>query len=300
MAFACDSSGVMTILAGKNDESVVKIISSEDHPICYEEVDGETVDPFKIDADTLEGKSVQDIVDLVPSPDLSGYAKSAEVESLKTSVSEGKKLVAAAVTDKGVKTAADSTFQVIANNINSLDVKNSVEKSILSGISSTVSSADLTLAKYSTSATTLYYQYGSEVRTLSFEIRVTTGSSADGYNLINAQFSGNYLGQETITRVVMTSIDVTTGDMVLNVSGNASRPGYISNTTISHYRSSDGIHIKYGATLSTITDSRTSYVLYADSECTIPNPSITVDCLLTGTLTFNVSTSSTISVDLKS
>ena len=110
----------MTILAGKNDESVVKIISSEDHPVCYEEVDGETVDPFKIDADTLEGKSVQDIVDLVPSPDLSGYAKSAEVESLKTSVSEGKKLVAAAVTDKGVNTAADSTFQVIADNISSI------------------------------------------------------------------------------------------------------------------------------------------------------------------------------------
>lgn len=112
----------MTILAGKNDESVVKIISSEDHPICYEEVNGETVNPFKIDADTLEGKSVQDIVKLVPNPDLSGYAKSTEVESLKTSVSEGKKLVAAAVTDKGVNTAADSTFQVIANNINGIHV----------------------------------------------------------------------------------------------------------------------------------------------------------------------------------
>ena len=61
----------MTILAGKNDKSVVKIISSEDHPICYEEVNGETVDPFKIDADTLEGKSVQDIVNMVPNPDLS-------------------------------------------------------------------------------------------------------------------------------------------------------------------------------------------------------------------------------------
>ena len=120
MAFACNSSGVMTILAGKNDESVVKIISSEDHPICYEEVNGETVDPFKIDADTLEGKSVQDIVKLVPNPDLSGYAKSTEVESLKTSVSEGKKLVAAAVTDKGVNTAADSTFQAIANNIGNI------------------------------------------------------------------------------------------------------------------------------------------------------------------------------------
>ncbi len=47
-------------------------------------------------------------------------ALNSSVESLKTSVSEGKSLIAAAVTDKGVKTAADSTFQVIANNINDI------------------------------------------------------------------------------------------------------------------------------------------------------------------------------------
>ena len=41
-----------------------------------------------------------------------------DVNPLKTSVSEGKALVAAAVTDKGVSTAADATFQQIANNIN--------------------------------------------------------------------------------------------------------------------------------------------------------------------------------------
>ena len=39
---------------------------------------------------------------------------------LKTSVSEGKALVAAAVTDKGVNTAADATFQTIATNIRSI------------------------------------------------------------------------------------------------------------------------------------------------------------------------------------
>ena len=54
------------------------------------------------------------------SVDLSGYAKSSELNSLKTSVSEGKKLVAAAVTDKGVQTAADSTFQTIASNIKNI------------------------------------------------------------------------------------------------------------------------------------------------------------------------------------
>ena len=43
-----------------------------------------------------------------------------ELDSLKSSVSEGKALVAAAVTGKGVSTAADATFQQIANNINAI------------------------------------------------------------------------------------------------------------------------------------------------------------------------------------
>ena len=43
-----------------------------------------------------------------------------DLEGLKTSVSEGKALIAAAVTDKGVATAADATFQTMAENINNI------------------------------------------------------------------------------------------------------------------------------------------------------------------------------------
>ena len=43
-----------------------------------------------------------------------------DINPLKTSVSEGKALIAAAVTGKGVSTAADATFQTMANNINSI------------------------------------------------------------------------------------------------------------------------------------------------------------------------------------
>lgn len=46
-----------------------------------------------------------------------------ELNSLKSSVSEGKSLVAAAVTDKGVTTAADAAFQTIANNIGKLETQ---------------------------------------------------------------------------------------------------------------------------------------------------------------------------------
>ena len=43
-----------------------------------------------------------------------------EISSLKSSVSSGKATIAAAVTDKGVQTAADATFEEIANNIRNI------------------------------------------------------------------------------------------------------------------------------------------------------------------------------------
>ena len=56
-------------------------------------------------------------------PDVSGFATSSELNSLKTSVSSGKSLVASAVTGKGVSTAADASFQTIANNINDISTE---------------------------------------------------------------------------------------------------------------------------------------------------------------------------------
>lgn len=76
------------------------------------------------------------------SVDLSGYAKTSDVESLKTSVSEGKSLVAAAVTDKGVPTAADSTFQTMSDNISKLSVFTRV-KSVSDTLKCTYSSYSL-------------------------------------------------------------------------------------------------------------------------------------------------------------
>ena len=46
-----------------------------------------------------------------------------ELDNLKTSVSEGKSLIAAAVTDKGVQTAADATFQQMATNIGNIQTE---------------------------------------------------------------------------------------------------------------------------------------------------------------------------------
>ena len=48
-----------------------------------------------------------------------------EINSLKSSVSNGKSAIASAITGKGVSTAADATFQTMANNINQIYVPDS-------------------------------------------------------------------------------------------------------------------------------------------------------------------------------
>lgn len=64
---------------------------------------------------------------------------SSEIESLKSSVSSGKSLIAAAVTGKGVSTAATATFQTMANNIKKIDVITDGEKEILDNLVYTAS-----------------------------------------------------------------------------------------------------------------------------------------------------------------
>ena len=78
--------------------------------LSYQLIDGEITAPFdpQLDAYTLQGHEA------------SYFATATELNTVKTSVSEGKALIAAAVTDKGVSTAADATFQQIATNIGNI------------------------------------------------------------------------------------------------------------------------------------------------------------------------------------
>ena len=56
-----------------------------------------------------------------------------EISSLKSSVSNGKSLIASAITDKGVSTASDATFQTMSNNIRSIKTKEYSGPAPLSG-----------------------------------------------------------------------------------------------------------------------------------------------------------------------
>ena len=52
--------------------------------------------------------------------DTSSFATITQLNELKTSVSNGKSLIASAITDKGISTAFDATFQLMADNIASI------------------------------------------------------------------------------------------------------------------------------------------------------------------------------------
>ena len=95
----------------------------------YQVVDGETLPPFDpaLDAKTLEGHPAEYFAQASHTHTTSQVTGlDSEISSLKSSVSNGKSLIASAITDKGISTASDATFQTMANNIGNIATGDSV------------------------------------------------------------------------------------------------------------------------------------------------------------------------------
>ena len=103
---------------------------------------------------------------------LSGY--DTEIANLKSSVSEGKSLIAAAVTDKGVQTAADATFQTIADNIAAITSKNNY---VVVGSTSPFNDS---ITAVSTGANQSYIQFPTKVKGL-FLVDLFSMRGGSGY-----------------------------------------------------------------------------------------------------------------------
>ena len=90
---------------------------------------------FKLPLDKLEKMPTANEVGALPNTtkatDIGGASAevvenlSDEVDALKKSVSDGKSLVAGAITDKGVTTATDATFATMAENIGNIETLDS-------------------------------------------------------------------------------------------------------------------------------------------------------------------------------
>lgn len=111
-----------------NEILIPKIIGT----LGYEPAeDGTLVPPYTNDADMLGGKTADQFAAVdhnhdnnyaTKNHDHSGvYATPEQLNEVKTSVAEGKALIAAAVSDKGVETAANAEFATIAANIQSIE-----------------------------------------------------------------------------------------------------------------------------------------------------------------------------------
>ena len=103
-------------------------------------------------------------------PDVSGFATSSDLNSLKTSVSNGKSLIASAITGKGVSTDAGANFQTMANNISAIPV----------GFSSVISSSTGT-------TTTMHYKGDNDMTSYSKYVAayMSEGSNSGSFCIVS-------------------------------------------------------------------------------------------------------------------
>lgn len=99
-------------LKGKDGVSVVGADIVNDHFLVLKLSDGTETEPVDIGYDVLE--SVQEVLENTEPGKL---VDSNVIKEVFTSVSDGKELIASAITDKGVETDATDTFATMAQNI---------------------------------------------------------------------------------------------------------------------------------------------------------------------------------------
>ena len=151
--------------------------------------DGDTTNPrdyyTKVEAD--ERFATKEEVENI---DLSNLATKSDVENLKQSVSNGKQLIASAITDKEVPTSNTDSFQVMANNI----------RNIKTGIEVTLNGKTLDYdfelkidnhrwTRDAISAMPYNFEYGSAV-VYNYEIHIL-GGSVTGVNTKHYKWNGS-------------------------------------------------------------------------------------------------------------
>ena len=76
----------------------------------------------------IEGTERDDVLSEESKNPVQNKVITAKLNEVFQSVSDGKSKIAAAITDKGINTAADATFNVMANNINKIETGSSIQK----------------------------------------------------------------------------------------------------------------------------------------------------------------------------
>ena len=137
-----------------------------------------------------------------------------EISSLKSSVSNGKSLIAAAVTDKGVPTAASDSFTTISNNIRKIETKEYSGPAPLSGtlaVGATITFDSKSWIVMHNEGNIWYLGYAIVASNITFGI----GNHYSETNLLNA--CNSWLSENLSNNALDYCIDVTIDDATSKV-----------------------------------------------------------------------------------
>lgn len=142
-----ENTGYLVQLQSPEGDKVYPIISAE----MIKDAEGNTYDLSSL-------KDAVDSMGITYATKTELEAVSADVEECFQSVSNGKALVASAITDKGVTTAADATFQQMATNIGQIETATSIDLAVRNAATLTFSSftSNPSMTRVS-GPTTMYY-----------------------------------------------------------------------------------------------------------------------------------------------
>ena len=126
-----ENTGYLVQLKSPEGENVYPIISAE----MIKDKNGETYDLSSM-KESVDGMGSTYATKIELSSVSSTVSElSSDVQECFQSVSEGKSAIAAAVTDKGVETAADATFQQIATNVGNISTINENVETVIDALS---------------------------------------------------------------------------------------------------------------------------------------------------------------------
>lgn len=159
----------------------------------------------------------KDIANIGKLTDLDTTEKSSivgAINELFQNVSNGKQLIATAITDKGVNTSSDDTFQTMATNIGKISSGNSVTYSITNNLSNAVNNnTNTTVEKYNSYSANITISNGYTLDS----VTITMG----GTDITSSCYSNGNI-----------SIEHVTGDIVITVTTSVIPPNTYSVTNI--------------------------------------------------------------------
>ena len=131
--------------------------------------------------DGSEGEIAEDtVLDTFSKREIDVFAKKGDVEALKKSVSDGKSAVAGAITAKGVDTAADAEFAIMAENISKISTDHNLvfkQSNITDKSLTPVFGNGVFVAYHSTDKVVYYSKDGGETwNTSSLDVSTSTGA----------------------------------------------------------------------------------------------------------------------------